>query len=134
MTAATFLLMLAVSGQPASDFEVRTLAGAPTTGDVQSVAADGSLTVGEKAIPAGEWYSARRAGRPLPAWPRAPHAELTGGDRLAGTVVEADGDALRVRLALPGAPEQVVRFPLSSLRAVWLTTRPADDPDPAWLA
>src|SRR4051812_49960157 len=130
MTATTFLLMLAVSGQLAADFEVRTLAGAPTTGDVQSVAADGSLTVGEKAIPAGEWYSVRRAGRPLPPSPRAPHAELTGGERVAGTVADADGDALRLRTTLPGAPEQVVRFPLSSLRAVWLTTRPADESDP----
>jgi len=134
MKAVTFLLMLAVNGEGATGFEIRTLAGDPKTGEVQAVAADGSLTVGDRAIPAGEWYSVRRAGHPQPPWPRGPHAELTGGDRVAGTVAAADGDALRLRLALAGAPEQLVRVPLSSLRAVWLTTPPADEADPEWLS
>src|SRR4051812_36202745 len=102
MTAVTFLLMLAGNGQTPSDFEVRTPAGEPVAGEVRAVAADGSLTVGDKTVAAGEWYSVRRAGRPLPPWPRGPHAELAGGDRVAGTVADADGDALRLRTALPG--------------------------------
>lgn len=131
MTPAV-LLLVAVPGHGPAGFEVRTLAGEPAVGDIQSLAADGSLTIGGRTVPAGQWYSARRAGVPLPAWPRAPHAELNAGGRLVGTLVAADGDALRLKLAIPGAGEQFVRVPLSAVRAVWLTPRPAADPD--WLA
>ena len=55
MTAVTFLLMLTGNGQTPSDFEIRTLAGEPVAGEVRAVAADGSLTVGDKTIAAGEW-------------------------------------------------------------------------------
>jgi hypothetical protein len=131
MTGPTLLFLVSAVGQAPTGFEVRTL-GEPVTGEVQSLAADGSLTVDGKAIAAGEWYSLRRPSGTLPPWPRAPHVELTSGDRLAGTVVDADGDALRLRV--DGARgEKLARFPLSSLRAVWLTTRPADAVDPDWL-
>ena len=103
MTTATLLIMLAVNGQGPAGFEVRILGAEPAAGEVRAVATDGSSTVGDQTIPAGDWYSVRRASRPLPPWPRAPHAELTGGDRVAGTVADADGDALRLRLTLPVA-------------------------------
>ena len=135
MTAATFLVMLAVSGQPAPGSRSARSSGSRRSVRFDTVAADGSLTVGDKAVPAGEWYSVRRAGRPLPPWPRAPHAELTGGDRVAGTVV---GGRRRRPPASAGswrrAGASSFASPCPSLRAVWLTTRPADDPDPAWLA
>src|SRR6476646_5854342 len=81
MTPAV-LLLVAVPGHGPAGFEARTLAGEPAVGDIQSLAADGSLTIGGRTVPAGQWYSARRAGVPLPAWPRAPHAELNAGGRL----------------------------------------------------
>jgi hypothetical protein len=130
MTPA-LLLLLAVPGQADAEFEIRTLGGESIVGRLRSVAADGSLAVGDKTVPAGEWYAVRRAAGPLPTWPRAPHAELNGGDRLVGTIVAADGDDLRLKLAFPGLADQFVRLPLSAVRAVRLTTRPANDPD--WL-
>jgi len=128
MTGSIFLFLLAIGAQPLVGFDVRPIVGEPVTGEVQSLATDGSLTVDGKVFAAGEWYSARRAGG-LPGWPRAPHVELTTGDRLVGTAIDADGDVLRLRIA----GDQLVRFPLSSMRAVWLTTRPADAADPEWL-
>jgi hypothetical protein len=133
MTGPTFVFLLAISGQGPAGFEVRTLGGEPVSGEVQGLAADGSLTVDGKVIAGGEWYSIRRAPGTLPAWPRAPHLELTTGDRLVGTVIDADGDALRLRVAAVGG-NQVLRFPLSSLRAVWLISGAADAADPDWLA
>lgn len=128
------LLVVAwVGGQVGTGVEVRTLAGESVTGSLHAVAADGSLTVGDKTVAGGEWYSIRRTGGGLPPWPRAPHAELTTGDRVVGVVSEADGDALRLRVSFPGEREQLLRLPVSSLRAIWVTARPADAPDPDWL-
>lgn len=126
----TLAFLLAVCGQAPAGFEVRTAAG-PKAGELQSIAADGTVKLsGGGTAAAGSWYGLRRAPGALPDWPREPHAELVNGDRVRGTVAAADGDAVRLRLNLPG-PEQTVRLPLSALRAVWLTRRPADDP--AWL-
>src|SRR5262249_55045054 len=50
--------------------------------------------------------------------------------RITGTIVSADGDSLRLLLPIRG-PEQILRIPLSALRAAWITRRPEDDP--AWL-
>jgi hypothetical protein len=133
MTGPTFVFLIALSGQAPAGFEVRTLGGEPVSGEVQGLAAGGSLTVDGKVIAGGEWYSIRRAPGSLPAWPRAPHLELTAGDRVVGTVADADGDALRLRVAAAGG-NQLLRFPLSSLRAVWLVSRTADGADPDWLA
>jgi len=133
MATATLALLLAATVPAGSDFEVRTLGGLPVTGAVQTLDADGSLVVGDQTVGAGEWYSVRRANAALPPWPRAPHVELNTGDRVAGTSAGADGDALRLKLSVPGAKDQFVRFPLSAVRAVWLTTRPANGPDPDWL-
>jgi hypothetical protein len=130
MFGPSLLLMLVSSGQAPEPIDVRMLAGDPAAGHLQSVAAGGSVKVGDRTVAAGEWYSLRRTGGVLPAWPRAPHVELTTGDRIVGTAAEADGDALRLRLP----SDQTVRLPLSSIRAVWLTTRPAGEPDPDWLA
>lgn len=127
----TFAFLLAACGQAPAGFELRAAAG-PKAGEVQSVAADGTVTLaGGDTVAGGIWYGLRRTPGILPDWPREPHAELVNGDRIRGTVAAADGDAVRLRLALPG-PEQTVRLPLSALRAVWLTRRPADDP--GWLA
>ena len=134
MTGATFVFLMALSGRVPAGFEVRTLGGEPAVGEVQSVATDGSLTLADgKKFAVDDWYSLRRAAGVRPPWPRGPHAELTNGDRIVGAVADADGDALRLRFSLAGVPDQTIRFPLSSLRAVWLTNRPADDPDPEWL-
>lgn len=134
MTGAAIWVVALIGGQAGTGVEVRTLGGEPVTGVLHALAADGSLTIGDKTLSGGEWYSIRRTGGVLPPWPRAPHAELTNGDRVVGVVSEADGDVLKLRVSFPGERDQLLRFPLSSLRAVWQTTRPADDPDPNWLA
>jgi hypothetical protein len=128
----TLLMMLAVTGQAGLVVDARTLAG-DVAGELRAVSADGSIAVGEIKVMPGEWYSLRGSRTALPPWPRAPHADLTTGDRVTGTVIDADDTSLRLRPAGDG-PDQVVRLPLSSLRAVWLTTRPADESEPAWLA
>jgi NPCBM/NEW2 domain len=97
---------------------------------VASLAADGSLALdGGISIVAGEWYSLRRTDKPLPSWPRGPHAELTNGDRLAGSLVSADGDAVMFTPTV--ASDHKLRFPLSALRVIW-NSRP-DEREPAWL-
>jgi hypothetical protein len=131
MAGLAVLLLLSVGGQVSSGFDVRTMSGEPLTGGLESIGADGLLVVGEHTVTTGEWYSLRRRNTALPPWPRSPHAELTTGERVVGAVSEADGDALKLRLGASGG-EQTVRLPLSSLRAVFLTTRPAEDPEPDW--
>jgi hypothetical protein len=133
MATATLILLLAATGPVGSDFEVRTPEGEPAVGAVQSLAADGTLVVGHRTFAAGDWYAVRRVSAVLPAWPRARHVELNTGDRVVGTVAGADGDAVRMRLTIPGTKDQSIRFPLSAVRAVWLTTRPANEPSPDWL-
>src|SRR5947209_10454294 len=132
MGTPSLLLMLAVSGQATPTMEARTVSGEPASGELRAIASDGSIKLGDRTIAAGEWYSLRRTPGVLPPWPRDPHVELTSGDRIVGTIAEADGDALR--LHLPAEPaDQTIRLPLSSLRAVWTRSRPADEPDPEWL-
>jgi len=72
-------------------------------------------------------------GSVLPPWPKGAHAEFNNGDRVRGAVAGADGDNIRLALSWPGVPDQVLRFPLSSLRAVWLRGR-ADEIDATWLS
>ena len=126
-------VVLTAGGSGEADFDARLVSGRHTTGPVTTVTADGTITVGGQAARAGDWYSVRRAGAALPAWPTGPQVELTTGDRLAGRVVAADGDAVRVAVAMPGVGEQTLRFPLSAVRAVWVSGRPAGE-DPPWLA
>jgi hypothetical protein len=125
------LTVLAIAAIPSTDFELRLLVDKPRTANLQALASDGTITLGGAKIAGDEWYSARRVPGLLPPWPRGPHVELVNGDRITGTVVSADGGSLRLLLPIRG-PEQIVRIPLSALRAAWITRRPEDDP--AWLA
>jgi hypothetical protein len=124
------LTLFAIGADPSTNFEVRLLADKPRTANLQALASDGTITVAGVKIVGDEWYSVRRSPGLLPPWPRGPHIELVNGDRITGTVVSADGDSLRLSLPVRG-PEQIVRIPLSALRAAWITRRPEDDP--AWL-
>ena len=131
MYATVLIWSALIGGHVDGEFALRFVGTTPRDVSVATVAADGSLTLADgQKIAAGDWCSLRRLQRVLPDWPRDPHIELVNGDRICGTVVGADGDALRIRLAIPGA-DQILRFPLSALRAVWFTRRPQDDPD--WL-
>src|SRR5687768_6524088 len=94
--------VLTAGGAGASEFDVRALSGRHLTGPVTAVAADGTITVGGQPVRGGDWYSVRRAGAAVPAWPTGPQAEFTNGDRLAGRVTAADGDAVRLAVTLPG--------------------------------
>jgi NPCBM/NEW2 domain len=134
MLAPAFVLLTVTPGAGPGGFEVRTAGEGRAVVEVQSVAADGTITLaGGKAVPGADWYSLRRLPTLLPPWPRGPHAELVNGDRVAGAVASADGDAARLRVSLPGRPDQALRLPLSAVRAVWLTG-PPDGDDPDWLA
>lgn len=124
----TLVFVMAACAAPPPAFEVRTHAGA-TSGAPARVAA-GAITMADGTVlPAGDWYSLRRAPGVLPPWPGRAYLEFGNGDRLAGTVVEGDGTALTLQLS-DGA--QTLRFPLSALRAVWV--RPPADDGPDWLA
>jgi hypothetical protein len=91
--------------------------------------AGGAVTLGDgKVVPAGDWYSLRRAPGLLPDRPTQAHLEFGNGDRLVGAVVDGDGSAINLRVG----DGQTLRFPLSALRAVWL--RPSGDQTPDWLA
>jgi NPCBM/NEW2 domain len=104
------------------------------TGIVSVVKSDGTVTLAnDKVAAAGDWYSLRRIDTALPPFPKGAHAEFNNGDRVRGTVAGADGDVVRLNLSWPGTPDQVLRFPLSSLRAVWFRSRP-DENDPPWLS
>jgi hypothetical protein len=131
---ALIFVLIACAADPRPEFELKVIGGEPLTGILTVVKADGTVTlVDDKVTAAGDWYSLRRIGTVLPHWPKGAHAEFNNGDRVRGTVAGADGDALRLTLSWPGAPDQVLRFPLSSLRAVWFRSR-ADETDPTWLA
>jgi hypothetical protein len=131
MFAGAFIVFSILCGQMPAEFEIRTLHDKPQVAAMQSIGADGTINLnGDLTIASGEWYSLRRVPGTLPDWPRAPHVELTNGDRIRGTIVSSDGDAVRLLLPIPG-PEQIIRLPLSALRVAWLTRRPVDDP--AWL-
>src|SRR5262245_6996985 len=126
----SLLTLFSIGAGPSTDFEVRLLADKQRTATLQALATDGTITLGETKIAGNDWYSLRRVPGQLPAWPRSPHVELVNGDRITGTVISSDGNSLR--LSLPGrGPEQIVRIPLSAMRAAWITRRPEDDP--AWL-
>ena len=130
MLAISILFASSICSNPTVEFEIRAADGKPRTGTVASLAFNGTLVLdGGASIAAGPWYSIRRTNRPLPPWPQAAHVELTNGDRVVGSVVTADGDAIIFAPTL--APERTLRFPLSALRVVW-NSRP-DDREPAWL-
>jgi NPCBM/NEW2 domain len=132
MLTPTVALILICSAAPTAAAEIRTLEGAPIVADLKEVATDGSITLADgRKISAGDWYSLRKG--LLPPWPRTPHVELTNGDRIAGTVVDSDDDALRFRHP-GGTTPPTIRLPLSALRVLWLTYRPGDAADPDWLA
>lgn len=132
MNLPTIVCLLACGNMPVSAMEIRTLEGDPVVGELKSVASDGSITLTDgRKIKAGDWYSVRNG--LLPPWPRSPHVELTNDDRIAGAVIDADGDTLHLRPAIAGEPSQSIRLPLSALRAVWFNHRPTDFRDPVWL-
>lgn len=125
------LLVFAITcGQVPAEFEVRLLGDKPHSGAVNTLDSDGTLNIGGEKIKGSDWYSLRRSAGVLPDWSRQPHVELVNGDRIRGSIVSADGDAIRLLLPLAG-PAQIIRIPFSALRAAWLTRRPEDDP--AWL-
>lgn len=131
MIHSLLAVLWATCGQTPERFEIRLMDGEPHLSVLHGISLDGTLSfaVGEKQA-GGTWYSLRREGKPNPAEVRAAHVELANGDRIRGTVIEADGDAVRLRLAMPGT-DQVIRLPFSAIRAIWTVRRPASDPK--WL-
>ncbi len=131
MSISTIIVLLWTCGQAQSEFEIRTRSDKPQITAIRGLSTDGTININSDITISGtDWYSIRRSSAILPDWPRGPHLEFINGDRICGTIVDSDGDALRWRLAIAG-PEQIVRFPLSSIRAIWLTRRPNDEP--RWL-
>jgi len=135
MSVTAFVLLAAVcAADRATQFEVRVYDGEPVRGSFETMGAGGTLTFADgKAISGGDWYCMRRTPGVLPPWPREPHVELTNGDRIRGVIASADGDSLRLAVAWPGVPDQILQFPISSVRVTWLRSGPPDA-EPAWLA
>ena len=129
MLTSAFVLALAAAAANEPAFQIRVLTGASAAGTQMMIAQDGTITIGDKTIAGGSWYSIRRTGTPRPPWPSLAHAEFGSGDRLVGSVAGADGDAIRLTVALPGLSEQELRFPLSAIRVLWLVRRPVNDPE-----
>jgi hypothetical protein len=67
--------------------------------------------------------SLRRAGTPLPPWPRTAGAILANGDRVPGELLGGDDAAVTLKSAL-GA--KGLRLPLPSVRVLWLTPPPEE--------
>jgi len=131
---ALIFVLIICAADPRPEFELKVIVGQPLIGSPTSVKADGTVTIADDKVTAvGDWYSLRRIGTVMPPWPKSAHVEFNNGDRVRGTIAGADGDALQLTLSLPGTPDQLLRFPLSSLRAIWFRNR-EDDSDPAWLA
>src|SRR5262245_49265076 len=93
---------------------------------------------GSLAGPAGETtvkdlLGLRRSDIPLPPLPTGPHLVTTAGDRIAGSLVGGDAQALRFRPSgLKMTADEAWKVPLSSATVVWLAATPADTPmDPA---
>ena len=133
-TPALILALFSCVADARPEFELRTVGPDLLAGVLAEVKSDGTVTFAEgKRADGGNWYSLRRVAAVLPPWPKGPQAEFNNGDRVRGAIVGADGDNLRLALSWPDVPDQVIRFPLSSLRAVWFHGR-ADDIDPTWLS
>lgn len=131
MSIPALTALLILCGQTSAQFEVRLVAGGSRAVSIKAIAGDGALSLeGGARIAGSDWYSVRRLPGVLPPWPRSPHIELVGGDRIAGAMVGADGDSVRWLLPLRG-PEQAIRLPISAVRVAWLVRGP--DEDPAWL-
>ncbi|HEX3151451.1 MAG TPA: NPCBM/NEW2 domain-containing protein [Gemmataceae bacterium] len=132
LTIPIQLLLLLAGGLSDRPVEVRTLDGA-LSAQLKEIDRDGCLILGDdRKIHAGDWYAIRR--RPLPPAPRGPFVELTNGDRIAGVVADADGDALHLRMTIQDSQPQMLRVPMSALRVAWLTHRMGDDLEPEWLS
>jgi NPCBM/NEW2 domain len=133
MSVAFILLAATCAADTPAQFEIRVFDGDPVQATVETMGAGGTLTVADgKAISGGNWYCMRRSSGVLPSWPREPHVELTNGDRVRGTVSSADGDSLRLTVSWAGAPDQVLQFPISSVRVAWLRSK-SNDTEPTWL-
>lgn len=125
-----FLSLLFIVGQAGSEYELRSIGDGTRKVTIASVAADGSITTTDSAKIAGtDWYSLRRTNL-LPAWPRCSQLELLIGDRIAGRLQNADGDAVNWRIMSNGK-EQAVRVPISAVRVAWLAR--TADLEPDWL-
>lgn len=131
MTQILLAGLFTTCGQTPERFEIRGLVGEPHISVLQGISRDGTLSFADGEKHAGDtWYSIRRESGAFLAEMRVPHVELSNGDRIRGTIVEADGDAVRFRLSFPGN-EQIIRLPLSAIRVIW-TIRPPTT-DPKWL-
>ncbi len=92
---------------------------------------DGSAVLATQGgdIPVRELLSLQRVGVPRPALPRGAQLLTTTGDRIPGSVRNADGRTLSFRPTLLNLNWPV---PLSAVSVVWLSRPPVDTPvDPA---
>lgn len=136
MSALPFVLILAqiaVADAGPVRFKVDTATGATRTGVLDSFSAAGAVALSEptSAVLAGDVLGLRRAGRPLPAWPRSAQVVFPNGDRVACSLGGGEGARVVVRPTFAAAGETWA-IPLAALSALWVVPPPADTPpDPA---
>jgi hypothetical protein len=74
-------------------------------------------------------YSIRRTDRPLPPFPTGPQLITTNGDRLVGSLLGGDAQAMKF---LPSGGNRrnpdTWNIPFSAIAVLWLTTTPANTP------
>jgi hypothetical protein len=130
MTPLVLALTLA-AGDPAR-FTTFARDGDPRAGQLLSWAADGRVALADPPaeFAPGEMYALRRAGRPLPPWPRTPQLVLANGDRLAAELRGGKGAGVVVRPAT-GSEGADWAVSLSAVAALWLAPPGDAPPDPA---
>jgi hypothetical protein len=131
------IVLAAAAAGPAPTFEVNTTGDKPVRGSVRKLEPGRELVLEDGAVvPVADLVSLRRTGRPLPPWPAAPHLVLNGGDRVVGSPLAIAGPFLHLKVAgvvksSTDAEEEWLRFPLTSIAALWLRPPVELDPDAA---
>jgi hypothetical protein len=131
------IVLAASAAGAAPAFEAHTTGDKTLSGAVRKLEPSRDLVMEDgSAVPVADLISLRRAGRPLPPWPAAPHLVLNGGDRVVGSPLAIAGPFLHLRVAsvvksATDAEEEWLRFPLTSIAALWLRAPDELDPDVA---
>ncbi len=134
MIAAILLSLIPITLDVSpTTFVVHSASGDPIRGPIQSIAGDGTVTLGGKnaGVCSGEeLLSMTRADGKIPSPPRVPHIVLTNGDQLPAEVMGIDQDIVKIRARLGGTDStQELKVPLAAMAVIWFRPPPAIDAD-----
>lgn len=116
-------------------FVVRSADPTERVGTLSGLTTDFAVTLAspDARVPAGGLVSLRRADKPRPPHPSAPHVRLANGDVIRFRAVTAATDlTLAIDAALGSGDTQTLGVPVTAVSAIWFVPPPADTPlDPA---